>query len=141
MQIGRSAVQWLIAGQPPGDERRLEVRVQAINRGSVFLAGFALVVATSVGLASPAAAHGDCRSPVERVTDLSASRRVTCGAARKVAAAYDTKVMQGGSFPGQGRVKARGFSCATTSTGHESEESFSVRCTSRRGVVRFVWGV
>ena len=117
------------------------MRMQKISRGSAFLAGFALVVATGVGLASPAAAHGACGSTVERVTDLSASRRVSCGAARKVAAAYDAKVIAGGSFPGNGRVAAGGFSCATTSVGPDSEESFSVRCGSRRGVVRFVWGV
>ncbi len=117
------------------------MRMQTTNRGSAFLAGFALVVATGVGLASPAAAHGDCRSTVERVTELSASRRVSCGAARKVASAYDSKVMRGGSFPADGRVKAAGFSCATASTGHDSDESFSVRCATRRGVVRFVWGV
>ena len=117
------------------------MRKQTINRGSALLAGFALVVATGVGLASPAAAHGDCRSTVERVSDLSASRRVSCRTARKVAAAYDAKVMKGGSFPGKGRVRAGGFSCSTTSTGQDSDESFSVRCATRRGAVRFVWGV
>ena len=117
------------------------MRKQTISRGSAFLAGCALVAATAVGLASPAAAHGACSSTVERVTDLSASRRVSCGAARKVAAAYDARLMVGGSFPDKGRVAAGGFSCATTSVGHDSEESFSVRCSSRRGVVRFVWGV
>ena len=117
------------------------MRVKTISRGSAFLVASALVVAASVGLPSPAAAHGDCRSTVERVTDLSASRRVSCGAARKVAAAYDSKVMKSGSFPGEGRIKAVGFSCTTTSTGHDSNESFSVRCATRRGVVRFVWGV
>ena len=117
------------------------MRMQKISRGSAFLAGFALVVAAGVGLASPAAAHGACPSTVDRVADLSASRRVSCSAARKVAAAYDAKVIAGGSFPGNGRVAAGGFSCATTSVGPDSEESFSVRCGSRRGVVRFVWGV
>ncbi len=117
------------------------MRIQRISRASAFLAGFTLVVASGLGLASPAAAHGACRPTVERVSDLSASRKVSCGAARKVAAAYDAKVMAGGSFPGQGRVAARGFSCATISVGHDWEESFSVRCASGRGVVRFVWGV
>lgn len=115
--------------------------IQRISRASALLAGSALVVATGLGWASPAAAHGACRPTVERVSDLNASRKVSCGQARKVAAAYDAKVMAGGSFPGQGRVAARGFSCATTSVGHDWEESFAVRCTSPRGVVRFVWGV
>lgn len=96
------------------------MRVQTISRGPSFLAGFVLVVATSVGMASPAAAHGDCRSTVGRVTDLSASRRVSCGAARKVAAAYDSKVMKGGSFPGTGRVKAGGFAATARERHHRS---------------------
>ncbi len=115
--------------------------MQTINRGTAFLAGLIVVVGTGLGLASPAAAHGACRPTVDRVTDLSASRRVSCGAARKVAAAYDAKVLAGGSFPDEGAIAAGGFSCATTSLGHDSEESFSVRCGSRRGVVRFMWGV
>ena len=117
------------------------MRRQTISRGSAFLAGLTLVVATGVGMASPAAAHGACRPPVERVSGLSASRMVSCGSARKVAAAYDAKVTDGGTFPGSGRIRAGGFSCATTPVGHDSEETFSVRCESRRGVVRFVWGV
>jgi len=117
------------------------VRMQTISRGSALAAGFVMVVGTGLGLARPAAAHGACLSTVERVTDLSASRMVSCAEARKVAAAYDAKVMGGGSFPGKGRLAAEGFSCATTSVGHDSEESFSVRCGSRRGVVRFMWGV
>ena len=117
------------------------MRTSTISRASAGVAAIAVVVGIGFGTASPAAAHGACRSPVERVTDLRASRRVSCAGARKVAAAYDAKVMDSQSFPGGNRVKVRGFTCATTSTGHEAQESFSVRCATGRNVVSFQWGV
>lgn len=89
----------------------------------------------------PATAHGACQSPSERVTALVTSARVRCATAQGVAKAFDTVVAQGGEFPGNGRVRAQGFSCRVSAVGHESEESSAVRCTSGRNVVRFAWGV
>jgi hypothetical protein len=48
--------------------------------------------------------------------------------------------MHGGSFPG-GRVAAAGYLCRTTAVGEAAEETFAVRCSSGRNVVRFAWGV
>lgn len=116
-----------------------------ISRASAVMAAVAAAVVvaagTGLGASNPVAAHGACRSTTERVTGLSASGRITCGAAQRVAAAYDTAVMTGRSFPGAGALAVEGFRCTTTSVGHESEETFSVRCAGRRGEIRFAWGV
>ncbi|MGI8685049.1 MAG: hypothetical protein ACR2MO_08195 [Acidimicrobiales bacterium] len=107
---------------------------------AVLVAG-AMTVGGSLMTAPPASAHGACRSPEGRVSELVASARVGCATARRVAAAFDAAVLEGGAFPGDGRVAARGFACRAGGVGHESEESFSVRCSSGRNVVRFAWGV
>ena len=103
----------------------------------------ALVIVPGVGLASPAEAHGSCRSPtgVERVSELRGSGKVSCATARKVAVAYDRHVMQSQSFPGGGRVVAAGFACRARPA-EQQEETFLVRCTGGNGkLVRFTWGV
>lgn len=106
--------------------------------GAVVVAAVALGMGATV--AEPAAAHGACRSATERVVQVTASTKVSCATARAVAAAYDAKVMAGGSFPG-GRMAVNGFGCVTSPAGAAAEETFSVRCTGRRGTVRFQWGV
>ena len=100
----------------------------------------AMTASAEIGSASPASAHGACRYTGERVTGVTASARVRCATARLVAGAYDSTVMQGGSFPG-GHVTVAGYTCRTTTVGHASEESSAVRCSSGRNVVRFAWGV
>lgn len=100
----------------------------------------ALALGSAVAGAGPAAAHGACRSGSERVYGLTASAKVSCATARAVAAAYDARIMAGGSFPG-GRTDVNGFRCAANLAGPEWEEAFAVRCTGGRGVVRFEWGV
>lgn len=110
--------------------------------GTAFL-GAALTMGSWAFAASPAAAHGACRRPagVDRVSGLNASARVSCATARQVAAAYDQRVMQGGQFPGQERIRAKGFACVTRPAPGQ-EETFQVKCTARGGkVVRFTWGV
>ena len=107
---------------------------------AVVLAG-TVVAGSSMLTAVPAAAHGACRSPEGRVEALVASSRVRCGTAQRVAAAFDAAVLQAGSFPAGGQIEARGFTCRAAGVGHEAEESFSVRCTSSRNLVRFTWGV
>lgn len=105
---------------------------------AVLLAG---TMGASTFTAGPAAAHGTCRTPEGRVTGLVASAGVRCGTARRVAAAFDAKVLEGGEFPAGTAVAAQGFACRTAGVGDKSEESFSVRCTSGRKMVRFAWGV
>jgi len=100
----------------------------------------AMAAAAWTGSAEPASAHGACRYGGDRVTGLTASARVRCATAQRVAAAYDSAVMQGGSFPG-GRVAAAGYLCRTTAVGEAAEETFAVRCSGGRNVVRFAWGV
>lgn len=100
----------------------------------------AMTAAAWIGSAEPASAHGTCRYSGDRVTGLTASARVCCATARRVAGAYDTAVMQGGSFPG-GRVAVAGYSCRTTTVGDAAEETFTVRCSSGQHAVRFAWGV
>lgn len=132
----------LLPGTPPGDEKgERQLRTTRMRTALALLATTAITGGFGVGMASPASAHGACRSATERVSGLTATAKVSCTTARKVAAGYDTEVMAGGAFPGGSRVSTRGFSCATTPVGHESEESFSVRCAGRRGVIRFAWGV
>lgn len=117
-------------------------RLAASGGRWVVTAGIAVALAAAawIGTAPPASAHGACRYGGERVTGLSASSRVSCNTARRVAAAYDAAVMGDGSFPG-GRVPAAGYSCRTTPAGDPSEETFTVRCTRSGNVVRFAWGV
>lgn len=112
-----------------------------IGRVSAVLVAAAVAAGTVVGDTTPAAAHGACRSTTERVSQLSASTKIACGLAQRVAAAYDRVVMAGGAFPGENRIAVPGMACATTSVGDESEETSSVKCVGRRGVVRFTWGV
>ena len=100
----------------------------------------ALALGSGVSLAGPASAHGTCRTTTERVSRLTASARASCATARTVAAAYDAKVMAGGSFPG-GPMAVNGFRCVASPAGSAEEETFSVRCTGGRGTVRFQWGV
>lgn len=104
------------------------------------LAGLLAVPVPVIG-ASSASAHGTCRPGTERVSELVASRGVSCATARQVAAAYDAAVMSGGEFPSRKPVAARRFSCRTTTVGHPSEESFTVLCRQGRLTVRFAWGV
>ena len=106
----------------------------------MLLAG-AVTGGLGVAMAPPAAAHGACKYPGERVSRLTASGKVPCATARAVAAAYDAAQLSGGDFPDGAPVPSAGFSCRTTQVGDVSEESFSVRCAGRRGVVRFAWGV
>ena len=106
--------------------------------GAVVVAVLAL--GSGVSLAGPASAHGACRTTTERVSRLTASTKVRCATARAVAAAYDVKIMAGGSFPG-GRMAVNGFRCVTSPAGPAAEETFSVRCTGGRGTLRFHWGV
>lgn len=101
----------------------------------------AMTAAAWVGSAPPASAHGACRYTGDRVSGLTASARVSCATARRVAAAYDAAVMGEGSFPDGSRVPAAGFSCRTKPVGSESEESFTVRCARGGNIVRFAWGV
>ncbi len=110
------------------------------RRVVIALAAVSSVAAVWVATAEPASAHGRCRSSEERVSELTASARVRCATARRVAIAYDTAVMRSGSFPG-GRVAAARYTCRTTSVGAAEQESFAVLCTTRGGVVRFAWGV
>lgn len=108
------------------------------------------VAAAVVGLAlgsgpfagAPASAHGACRTSAERVSRLTASAKVSCATARAVAVAvgYEAKLMASQSFPGS-RTAVHGFRCVTNQVGHESEETFSVRCSGGRGTVGFEWGV
>lgn len=107
--------------------------------GVLLLAGTGIVF-TSAG---PASAHGACRPPsdIQRVSGLKASGKVSCATARRVASAYDAHVMGTESFPGGQPVSVLGYTCRTSQVGHSSEETFSVRCSSGRGVVRFAWGV
>lgn len=115
-------------------------KMQAVMKFAV-----AGVVATSAPLmfAGTASAHGACRAPaeVERVSQLRAGSRTSCTTARSVAAAYDEKVMAGGSFPDRQPLRVRGFRCTTTPAGPSEEETFKVRCLFRKMVVRFMWGV
>ena len=90
--------------------------------------------------ATPASAHGACRTPTERVSGLAASAKVSCATARAVAAGYDAKLTAAQSFPGS-RMAVHGFRCVTNQVGHGSEETFSVRCSGGPGTVRFEWGV
>lgn len=85
-----------------------------------------------------AAGLGARRLPVrgKRVTGLTASASVRCATARQVAAAYDTAVLGSGSFP-DGRIRVAGYTCTTSPVGGPEEETFTVRCTRRGGVVRF----
>lgn len=99
----------------------------------------AMAAAAWTGSAEPASAHGACRYRGDRVTGLTASAGVRCATAQRVGAAYDSAVMEGGSFPG-GRVAVAGYTCRTTPVGEAAEETFTVRC-SGRSVVRFAWGV
>ena len=99
-----------------------------------------LTLGSGLFAARPAAAHGACRTPVERVSGLKAGVKVSCATARAVAAGYDAKLMASQSFPGP-RTAVQGFRCVTNQVGHESEETFSVRCSGGRGTVRFKWGV
>lgn len=110
----------------------------------VAAAGVAATVSmmSLVTMAGPAAAHGSCRGPaVERVSEVTASRRVSCATARRVAEGYDRRVMASEQFPGGDRVAVGRFSCATRPAPNQ-EETFKVRCSARGGdVVRFSWGV
>ncbi len=103
------------------------------------------VVATGMPLmlAGTASAHGTCRAPaeVERVLQLRAGSRTSCATARSVAAAYDEKVMAGGSFPDRQPLRVKGFRCTTVPAGPSEEETYKVRCLSKKMVVRFMWGV
>ena len=104
-----------------------------------------LVLAPPVALvsqAAPASAHGRCSTRgLGRVSDLSASKRVSCAQARRVAAAYDSVILGSGAFPGKKPVSAGGFACASRRAGGESEETFKVHCRSKNRAVRFIWGV
>jgi hypothetical protein len=100
----------------------------------------AMTAAAWTGSTGPASAHGACRYTGDRVTGLTASARVGCATAQRVAGAYDSTVMDGGSFPG-GRVAVAGYSCRTTTVGDAAEETSTVRCSRGRNAVRFVWGV
>ena len=119
------------------------MRTFAASKGrwpAIAAVAIAMTAAAWIGSAEPASAHGACRYGGDRVTGLTASARVRCATARRVAGAYDSAVMQGGSFPG-GRLAVAGYSCRTTTVGEAAEETFSVRCSSGRNVVRFAWGV
>ena len=104
-----------------------------------------LVVAPPVALvwqAAPASAHGRCSTRgLERVIQLSASKRVSCAQARRVAAGYDSAILRSGAFPGKKPIPVGGFACTTRSAGPRSEETFKVGCRAKSRVVRFVWGV
>ena len=115
-------------------------RWPAVAAVAVVAVAVAMMAAAWIGAAEPASAHGACRYTGDRVTDLTAGARVRCATARRLAGAYDSTVMQGGSFPG-GRVAVAGYACRTTTVGNAAEETFTVRCTSGRNVVRFAWGV
>lgn len=103
-------------------------------------------VATSTQLmlgGGTASAHGACRAPaeVQSVSQLRAGSRTSCATARSVAAAYDEKVMAGGSFPDRQPLRVKGFRCTTSPAGPSEEETFKVRCVSNKMSVRFMWGV
>ena len=87
---------------------------------------------------------GARRLPDERRAGVPAhgSAKVSCATARAVAVAvgYEAKLMASQSFPGS-RTAVHGFRCVTNQVGHESEETFSVRCSGGRGTVGFEWGV
>lgn len=106
----------------------------------IAVAAVALVAAVWVATEQPASAHGACRYRGERVSGLAASARVRCATARLVAAAYDTAVLSGASFP-SGRVPAAGYTCRSAAVGGPEEETFAVRCTRGGSVVHFGWGV
>lgn len=110
------------------------------RRVVIGLTAVALVAAVWVATERPASAHGACRHRGERVSGLTASARVRCATAQRVAAAYDTAVLRGGNFA-TGRVPAAGYTCHTRPVGGPEEETFKVRCTRRGGVVHFGWGV
>lgn len=110
------------------------------RRAVIGLIAVILGAAVWVAAEQPASAHGACRYGGERVSGITASAWVRCATAQRVAAAYDRAVLVGGSFP-SGRVRAAGYTCATTPLGGPEEETFTVRCARRGGVVHFGWGV
>lgn len=114
--------------------------MQTTCKGAAAAVIAALALGTTTVAAGPAAAHGACRAPAARVSRLTASAKVSCATARAVGAGYDAAVMAGGTFPGS-RIAVHGFGCVTNQRGHESEESFVVRCSGAAGTVRFQWGV
>lgn len=119
------------------------MRAVARTIGRRFLIGVtavALVAAAWLATAGPASAHGACRFTGERVSGLTASARIGCATARRVAAAFDRAVMRGGTFP-EGRLRAAGYNCRTRADGPPEQETSTVRCTRGGNVVRFAWGV
>ena len=65
-----------------------------------------------------------------------------CDTARRVAAAYDAKIMAGGTFPeGQPIEVDDGWSCRTTSVSGDGGEVFGLACTKGAESVTFEWGV
>lgn len=115
-------------------------KMQAVMK---FAVAGAVATTAPLALAGSASAHGACRAPaeVERVSQLRAGSRTSCATARSVAAAYDEKVMAGGSFPARQPLRVKSFRCTTVPAGPSEEETFEVRCSSRKMLVQFMWGV
>lgn len=82
-----------------------------------------------------------CDSNIEHVSSLGAMGS-NCDTARRIATAYDARIMSGGSFPGgQPLAVEDGWSCAVTSTSGDGGEVFGVNCTKGTESVTFEWGV
>lgn len=84
-----------------------------------------------------------CEDSLERVDGLGALG-ADCETARRVAAAYDSAVIEAGHFPDDASLAvADGWFCGSTSAA-ESEETFEVLCDKgdrRTEAVTFTWGV
>ena len=82
-----------------------------------------------------------CEENIERVSSLGAMGS-SCETARRVAAAFDAKVMAGGAFPGREPLLVDdGWSCRATSSGGDMGEVFSEVCTKGNESITFEWGV
>ena len=82
-----------------------------------------------------------CDENIERVSSLGAMGS-NCETARRVAAAYDAKVMAGGAFPGnEPLVVDDGWPCRVTRREGDTGELFGVACSKGTGTITFEWGV